>query len=624
MVIASRGRGMSAGQCILGIVTLDPTSTPNDGLALFTCADTIGQSQFNAWGSWKRIPGCSGSVFGSAPGIDDHARRFGFRSIPGVNRDEFGRPLLSSIFERMHGESAASVLGYVNSDIVILPGLAASLAAVRARFDAYLLVARRWNVESLPPLDFASGWDEKLRSLVTREGELFTPYGIDLFVFSRGLIREIPPFALGSDYWDNYLVMQVRRRGHPVIDVTHDVMLVHQNHSFGEYRSAAERRRGPEGLRAFALAGDSFAMLGSADDATHAVAGGKLRPTDTVPVTAVVPNRGEPRRLCRCLRALEHQTYPQSFLNAIVVNTDPEAPLRYLEAEFPSVRVVNEPWSGPAAARNKGISCANAEVVALFDSDVVPASDCLERAMRMMNEQPEAQVVVCRVAPVSSPGPRSAIARAVEWFDAATHYGRKDWTEGGPFVTRAVLVRKKVFAQCGYFTELGREAAFADREWIRRAIAAGVKVAFCRDAVVRHPTVRSIAELRRKLQRSARGDCILASMESGDAYGVMDILRDEWSALRRRDASLWTSTRIPPVDRVGALLVSWWSLIRTVGAKLRYRHEALRLVRRRRQALERPVPSSANAGTRRARLPFRWLAARVTARRIPNHDAPGN
>src|SRR6478752_8589257 len=222
---------------------LDRAATTDRGLHLFTCADTVGQSQFNAWGSWKLIPECSLSVFSDAPGVSNHAERFGFRSIPTVQRDDFGRPLLNRIFERMHEESTEDVLGYVNSDIILLPGLTASIAAARAQFDTYLIVARRWNIERLPALDFGIGWDKKLRELVAREGHLFTPYGIDLFVFSRGLLREIPPFALGSDYWDNYLVMQTRRRGHPVIDVTRQVMLVHQNHPLGRYRSEDERRQ---------------------------------------------------------------------------------------------------------------------------------------------------------------------------------------------------------------------------------------------------------------------------------------------------------------------------------------------------------------------------------------------
>jgi GT2 family glycosyltransferase len=563
-------------------------------------------------------------VFGDAPGVGDHAKRFGFRSIPTVKRNEFGRPLLNWIFERMHDESTESVVGYVNSDIIVLPGLAESIAAVRAQFDTYLIVARRWNIERLPAMDFGPGWDEKLRQLVALNGELFTPYGIDLFVFSRGLLREIPPFALGSDYWDNYLVMHTRRRGYPVIDVTPQVMLVHQNHSLGRYRSEDERRQGPEGLRAFALVGDSYAMLGRTTDATHVVAHGKLRSTDTAHVTVVLSHCGDTRRLCWCLRYLEHQTYPQSFLNAIVVNTDPYAPLRYLEADFPTVRVVTEAKSGLAAARNKGISCANAEVVALFDSDMLPAARCLERAMRMMKDQPECQVVVCRIVPQFAAGRRSYIGRSVEWFDAATHYNEKDWhTYADAFVKGALIVRKEVFAQCGYFREFSPEAASDNREWASRVIAAEVKVAFCRDAIVRHGTARSIAELRRKQQRQVRGDCILKSLERNEAYGVENIFRDEWCELRARVWNAWTHTRIPPRYRAGVLLVSFWSFIWTLSAKLQYRNEALRVVRRRR----RTVQPGANAGTRRAPLPFRWLSA-LTSRRISHQNAtrrsPGN
>ena len=536
-------------------------SIADQRLALFTCADTIGQSQFNAWGSWQRIQGCEISVFGKAPGIVDHAARFGFKPLPVVGRDDFGRPLLSAIFERMHAESDASVLGYVNSDIILLPGLAASLAAVRAQFNNFLIVARRWNIEALPALDFATGWDEKLRSAVTREGELFTPYGIDLFVFSRGVLSDVPPFALGSDYWDNYLVMRTRRRGIPVIDVTAQVMLVHENHPLGKYRSAAERRRGPEGLRALALAGDSHAMLGGVTDATHVVNDGAVTATDTANLTVVVPHRGDARRLCRCLRSLEYQTYPQSFLNTILVNTDPEAPLRYLEADFPALSVVSSPWSGPAVARNKGVSCAASEVIALFDSDIVAASECLERAMRTMAQQPGTQIVVCRVDPVIAAPPLSYMRRAAEWFDAITHYSPADWrTDAGAFDTRAVIVKKEVFAQHGYFYEFRAEAASGSREWARRVIAAGVKVAFCRDARVRHDTVKSIAEMKRKQQRLARGECILKSLESGDAYGAADIVRDEWLALRQRTGKIWTSAKILPSHRPGVLFVSLRSL----------------------------------------------------------------
>lgn len=599
-------------------------TAPHDRLGLFTCADVVGQSQFNAWGSWRAIPDCAVSVFGSAPGVGDHAKRFGFRSIPTVKRDEFGRPLLNWIFECMHGDSTESVLGYVNSDVILLPGLAATVAAVRARFDTYLMVARRWNVECLPAIDFGPGWAENLRALVAREGELFTPYGMDLFVFSRGLLREIPPFALGGDYWDNYLVMQTRRRGYPVIDITQQVMLVHQNHSLGKYRSAAERRRSPEGLRGFALVGDSHANLGRTTDATHVMAQGEIRRAETASVTVVLPHRGETRGLCHCLRSLEHQGYPQSFLNAIVVNNDPEAPLRYLEADFPAVRVVTEARAGLAAARNKGISCADAEVVALFDSDVIAGPECFERAMRVMKDHPDCQIVACRVDPLFISGQIGYLTRAVEWFDAVTYYNPKNWlTHTGASIMGALMVRKEVFATCGYFSDVCPDPASANGEWIRRAIAAGVKVAFCRDGFVRHATVKRFAELRRKQQSHARGDCILKSLESGEAYRAQDLFRDEWREWRGRVWNAWTNKRIPPHYRAGVLLISLWSVVWTVSAKLQYRHDAPRVIRRRRQAMARMIQPRAKAEMRRAGFPFRWFGFTGAGRAAPIPREPG-
>jgi GT2 family glycosyltransferase len=531
--------------------------------------------------------------------------------------------MLNAIFERMQDDANEPILGYINSDIILLPGLAEGLAAVRARFDAFLMIAGRWNVdEDLPALDFTPGWDERLRDLVLREGEQFSPYGIDLFVFSRGLLREIPPFALGSDYWDNYLVMSTRRRGYPVVDATRQVMLVHQNHALGKYRSAAERRRGPEGLRALALAGDSHAMLGGCPDATHVVVQGEVRLANTARVTVVVPHRGDPRRLCRCLRSLEYQSYPRSFLDAIVVNNDPEAALRYLEADFPSVRVVTEVKAGAAAARNKGISCADSAVVALFDSDIVPALDCLERAMQTLADHPECQLVVCRVDPLFSKGPVSYLRGAVEWFDALAHYSRGEWLTGaGTAPARALIARKAVFAKYGYFTELRRDAPSAEREWARRVLAAGLKVAYCRDAVVRHETVKSIAELRYRQQRAARGDCLLRSLESGDVYHARAIIRDEWSQFRTRARSIWHDTRMPAQYRTGVLLVSLWSVVWTVRAKLRFREQAERIARRRRQEIDGMNQKVAEAAMPRAPLPWRWLGIRGPAQRIPGRDA---
>ncbi|HZK77301.1 MAG TPA: glycosyltransferase family A protein, partial [Gemmatimonadaceae bacterium] len=326
--------------------------------------------------------------------------------------------------------------------------------------------------------------------------------------------------------------------------------------------------------------------------------------------------------LCRCLRSLEYQTYPQSFLDSIVVNNDATAPLRYLEADFPTVTVVTEARSGRGAARKKGISCARSDVVAIFDSDVLPATDCLERAMRAMKEQPASRVFVCRVDPLFRTGKSSYIERVVEWVDAVNHYNPRDCiTNAGAFVTGALIVRKEVFADCGYFSNVCPSGASEDGEWVRRVIAAGDRLTFCREAVVRRETVRRVAELRRKMQREARGDCFLETLERSAPYGVLDAVQTEWRALRRRVRNAWTNKSMPVEYRVGVLLISLWSSVWTLTATLQYTDEAQRLVRRRRREMNRAIQPSANGRTRPSRLPFHWLGSRVASRPGPKRDA---
>ena len=43
---------------------------------------------------------------------------------------------------------------------------------------------------------------------------------------------EIPPFALGRWYWDNWLVYRARRLGGALIDASACVMAIHQNHDY--------------------------------------------------------------------------------------------------------------------------------------------------------------------------------------------------------------------------------------------------------------------------------------------------------------------------------------------------------------------------------------------------------
>jgi hypothetical protein len=243
--------------------------------------------------------------------------------------------------------------------------------------------------------------------------------------------------------------------------------------------------------------------------------------------------------------------------------------------------------------------------------------------MQVMRDRPDAQLFACRVDPLFSSGPVGYVRGVVEWFDAVTQFGQHEWMSGtGAGLARALVVRKEVFARLGYFEALGQEAAAAERVWARRVIAAGMEVAFCGDARVYHETVKSVAALRAKLQRAARGDLILTLLESGETYGVRAIFRDAWSVVRTRTGMIRDHKHIPRRFVPGVLLISLWSFVWTARTMLRYRQLAQRTARRHRQKSAASLQPGTNAGRHGVPLPLRWLGARLSARRLRAEEAP--
>jgi hypothetical protein len=91
--------------------------------------------------------------------------------------------------------------------------LIAAVEAVQKRFDRFLMIARRWNVELADDWDFKSpSWEAKLRAYVREHGALEPSYGgVDLFVYRRGLWKHLPPFAIGRTRWDSALIYEARK-----------------------------------------------------------------------------------------------------------------------------------------------------------------------------------------------------------------------------------------------------------------------------------------------------------------------------------------------------------------------------------------------------------------------------
>jgi hypothetical protein len=148
----------------------------------------------------------------------------------------------------------------------------------------FLLVGHRWNLDVKEVLEFKPDWEEKLRSRVKQCATLAGANAIDFFVFPRGLLGEIPPFAIGRPAWDNWTLYRAHTLTVPLIDATPVMMAVHQNHDYshlpqvkqGLWKGEEQFWKGEEQLANIKLAG-SAAHAFTLFDATHLLTPHKLR-----------------------------------------------------------------------------------------------------------------------------------------------------------------------------------------------------------------------------------------------------------------------------------------------------------------------------------------------------------
>src|SRR5580704_13436050 len=111
--------------------------------------------------------------------------------------------------------------------------------------------------------------------------------------------------------------------------------------------------------------------------------------------SVVIPTRNRVDRLRSCLGALAAQNYPREKFEVIVVDDGGAQEIEPIERALRDrveIRVVRQPQTGPAAARNRGVSLARGEFLAFTDDDCTPIPDWLSELERVLRSNPNALV----------------------------------------------------------------------------------------------------------------------------------------------------------------------------------------------------------------------------------------
>jgi len=192
--------------------------------------------------SWlSAVEGAQVLVMGDELGVDDACADLGVAYLPGIATNEWGTKLFSAAFALAEQHASSDWLCEISADIVLGGDFALALRGL-AGYVRPFVVGQRWDVT---------------RGAEHTQSQLHPPSGVDYFLYRRGTIGEIPPFAVGCTAYDNWLVWAALRRWQMmVIDATETITAIHLNHGHPEYGDKAAMLQSEERAHNLELAAE--------------------------------------------------------------------------------------------------------------------------------------------------------------------------------------------------------------------------------------------------------------------------------------------------------------------------------------------------------------------------------
>ena len=96
-----------------------------------------------------------------------------------------------------------------------------------------MAVGHRWDLDVAESIDFKDDMVfRKFWENAYKKAKKHACTGIDYFIFKKGTFKNILDLAIGRFGWDNWLLWKVRRMRIPLIDMSDEIFVIHQDHSY--------------------------------------------------------------------------------------------------------------------------------------------------------------------------------------------------------------------------------------------------------------------------------------------------------------------------------------------------------------------------------------------------------
>jgi glycosyltransferase involved in cell wall biosynthesis len=272
----------------------------------------------------------------------------------------------------------------------------------------------------------------------------------------------------------------------------------------------------------------------------------------------IIPTYSRPEQLAACLEAIANLNYPRERFEVIVVDDGSPSPLHGVAASIGArvvVKTVRKHHSGPAAARNKGATCALGHFLVFTDDDCLPDRNWLRAFAEHFMTTPD-QLIGGRTLNALPSNLYSAASQAIievvyEYFNGAG--------DSLFFASNNFAMSAGTFREMGGFDE--KFVTSEDREFCDRWIYRGSGMTYAPEAVVRHAHPLGLGTLWRQHFGYGRGAFRFHRMRhQRDSARINPDLRFYFRLLR-----------YPSVTEKGyravalTLLVCWTQLASTVG-----------------------------------------------------------
>jgi glycosyltransferase involved in cell wall biosynthesis len=243
-------------------------------------------------------------------------------------------------------------------------------------------------------------------------------------------------------------------------------------------------------------------------------------------VSVVIPTKGRPRYLERCLEALAGANYPHDRFEVVIVNDGGGPQVKRIATtagDRLAVELVDPQATGPSAARNAGAMSSRGKYIAFTDDDCEPTPEWLAALERALDLNPGAAVG----GETRNGAPRNTAAVATQLVVDAVHaHFNRDPAAPRFFASYNVAFPAEPFRDLGGFDERFRYAE--DREMCERWVRTGHRFVHAPDALVLHMRRLTLSEFLGQHYGYGRGAWAFArapkAAASADRGGVLGVV----------------------------------------------------------------------------------------------------